>query len=529
MLRDIMKKRALKSPKKNERKPVVLLIWDGFGISPERRGNATEIAEMPLWRRLLRTCPNTQLVADGAAAGLPKGQVGNSEAGHMTMGAGRPVETDVVRINKEIRRRAFYKNAALLKAAAHVKRNGSTLHMMGLLTNRASGHSYPDHVYALIRFADDLRLRKVILHLFTDGRDTPQYHATKLIEDLQKRMPAHFVIGSVIGRYYAMDRNRFWDRTAQAYHAIVGCEGLHVKNPIQAVEQAYSRGESDEFIRPTIICENNTCTECVRDNDAIIFWNLRSDRARQLTKPFAMTRFEQEEKGAFKRKVRRENVFLATLTEFGAEMDSVVAAYPNREIEGTLPEALRSYMQYYAAESEKYVHVTYFFDGGYDRARFGERRIKVPTFRVEKYDEKPRMRAREIAKRVAKAIEKDADFVCANMANADMVGHTGNLKAAVKACEALDDALRIVMKAVHKKNATLIVTSDHGNAEVVVRPDGTPDTEHNPNPVPFLLAGNMPKNVRLRKGGTIADIAPTVLDLMNVEQPSVMTGKSLII
>jgi 2,3-bisphosphoglycerate-independent phosphoglycerate mutase len=523
-----MSKKPKVSTRKKVYKPVVLLIWDGFGISSVKEGNATMLAKMPTWRKLLSNYPNTTLVADGTAVGLPKGQVGNSEAGHMSIGAGRSVETDLVRINKEIKKNTFHDNPAFLRTIAHVTRNKSTLHMMGLLTNKASGHSYPEHLYALVQFAEELHFKKVILHLFTDGRDTPQYHSVKLLEELQKRLPKSFIIGSIMGRFYAMDRNRFWERTERAYHALVGCKGLHADSAIEAVEQAYARGESDEFIQPTLICKDKTCVQCVHDEDSIIFWNLRSDRARQLVKPFVMNEFEKNQKGAFKRKIKRKNVFLVTLTEFGTDIDNIVAAYPNRDIDGTLVEALRSHNQYYIAESEKYVHVTYFFDGGYDRVRFGEHRVLVPTLRVERYDEKPQMRSKEISKRIIRALEKGADFVCANMANADMVGHTGNLKATVKACESLDDALHLLSPVIQKMNATLIVMSDHGNAEIVIRPDGTPDTEHNPNPVPFALAGKSPKGARLRKDGTVADVAPTILDLMNVEQPQAMTGKSLL-
>ncbi|MBD3251350.1 2,3-bisphosphoglycerate-independent phosphoglycerate mutase, partial [Candidatus Uhrbacteria bacterium] len=460
--------------------------------------------------------------------GLPEGQVGNSEAGHQTIGAGRAVESDLVRINKEIKKNTFHDNPALLRTVAHVTRNKSTLHMMGLLTDTSSGHSYPEHLYALVRFAQELHLEHVVFHLFTDGRDTPPYHSVKLLDEFTKRLPKHYVIGSISGRYYAMDRNRFWERTGKAYHALTGVEGKHATSPFDAVEQAYARGESDEYIQPTVICEDQTCIPCINDNDAIIFWNLRSDRARQLVKPFAMDSFEREEKGAFKRKKKLKNIFLVTLTEFGADIDHVVAAYPNQEIEGTLVEALRSHEQHYIAESEKYVQVTYFFDGGYDRARFNEKRFKIPTYHVARYDEKPQMRAKAIADRIVKSLERDADFICANFANADMVAHTGNLDATIVACEALDDALGIVYEAVQKHGARLLITADHGNAEVVHTSMGNPDTEHNNNPVPLLLAGTAVKNARLHNGGSLADVAPTVLDLLCVEQPEVMTGRSLI-
>ncbi len=508
---------------------MTLLIWDGFGVSKRKEGNATALAKMPMWHKLLRENPNTLLESDGEAVGLPSGQVGNSEAGHTTIGAGRPIETDVVRISAEIKKHAFYKNPALLRAVAHVTRHHSTLHMMGLLTNRSSGHSYPDHLFALLKFVKEMRVPHVVLHLFTDGRDTPPHLAPKLLADLEKRLPKNCTIGSITGRYYAMDRNKFWERTERAYNALVLGEGYHAPTPVDAIGRAYNRGESDEFIKPTLIKANGSKPQCIRDNDAIIFWNLRSDRARQLTKPFVLKQFESSEQTpTFKRKAIRKGVFFVTLTEFGAELDSVVAAYPSRGITGTLVEALRSHRQYYIAESEKFVHVTYFLNGGYDRIRFGEHRIHIPTVRVERYDEKPQMRAKEIGRAVIRALDDGADFVCANFANADMVGHTGNLAASVTACEALDAALGEIWKSVQSHCGVLMVISDHGNAEEVVAPDGTPDTEHNPNPVPCCLAGRLPSNTRLRKNGQLADVAPTILHLMKIDIPEQMSGSSLI-
>lgn len=510
--------------------PIVLLIWDGFGMSKRKEGNAILNAKMPVFQKLWENNPHAFLTADGEAVGLPKGQVGNSEAGHMTIGAGRRVETDVIRINKEIKKNTFHDNPALLRALANVTRNHSTLHMMGLLTNHSSGHSYPSHLYALLKFVEELHIPRVVLHLFTDGRDTPPYHATQLIKELQERLPKNVHIGSVMGRFYAMDRNRFWDRTRQAYQTLIGeTVPFHAKDPIEAVEKAYARGESDEFIQPTLICPNMTCLRCIEDRDSVIFWNLRSDRARQLVKPFVMKNFEKDVKGSFHRKRRLKDVTFVTLTEFGSDIEGVIPAYASRDIRETLVEILDGDGQYYIAESEKYVHVTYFFNGGHDTARFGETRINIPTHRVERYDEKPRMRAMEIAREIAKVLlTKKPRFICANFANADMVGHTGNLEATIKACEALDDALEVICKAVQKKKARLMIMSDHGNAELVRRPDGTPDTEHNPNPVPFLLCGDIPSNLKLRSSGELADVAPTVLRLAGLKPPIAMTGRSLI-
>jgi 2,3-bisphosphoglycerate-independent phosphoglycerate mutase len=472
--------------------------------------------------------PLAKLKADGVAVGLPPGMPGNSEAGHSTIGAGRAVESDLVIINQAIENRTFEDNPALLRVAAHVMRNNSTLHLMGLLTNHRSGHAYPEHLYALLKFTERLKLPRVALHLFTDGRDTPPFHAIHLIQNLQKRMPKNAVIASIVGRYYAMDRNRFWERTELAYHCIANGEGVVSEDPVDAVMQAYNRGESDEFILPTVLCANKTCVAPVLDKDAVIYWNLRSDRARQLVKPFVMSNFESNEHGSFKRHAFRKHLQFVTLTEFGKELDSVVPAYPHREVPGTMVEALRYKKQVYVAESEKYSQISYFLNGGYDRPRFDEERIRIPSQRIARYDAKPDMRASEIARRVVDSLEGGADMVFANFANADMVGHTGNLPAAIHTCEALDDALAYVWNGVERLGGTLIVTADHGNVEVMRDAHGGVDTEHNADPVPFLVAGKHVKGKRISQHGTLADVAPTVLKLLGVEQPREMKGKSLI-
>lgn len=482
---------------------------------------------MPFWQRLHTHFPNTLLRADGPDVGLPMGQPGNSEAGHATIGAGRSVESDQVRIDRAIRDQSFKDNPALLKAAAHCIRNKSTLHLMGLLTNSRSGHASPKHVQALIRFAAELRLPRIALHLFTDGRDTSPFHAAHLIAELEKTLPKNVVIGTIAGRFYAMDRNRFWERTSLAYEALTSGEGVMAESPIEAITQAYNRGESDEFITPTVICKNNTCVAPILNNDAVIFWNLRSDRARQLTKPFVMREFETCEVHAVKRHAIRRNVCFVTLTEFGKDLDSVVPAFPNREVPGTVVEALRYHRQLYAAESEKFSQVTYFLNGGYDRPRYNEDRIRVPSPRVARYDHTPRMRAGELANRLVSALDGGYDFALVNFCNADMVAHTGNTDAALKACEALDDALGTIWQKIQRLHGTLLVTADHGNIEQMMGPHGGVDTEHNPNPVPFLAAGDAVRGMKARRG-TLADIAPTVLWLLGVEKPHEMTGRRLL-
>lgn len=509
--------------------PVITVVWDGFGTKKRTEGNAILAARMPVWKQLCGAYPNTVLAADGVAVGLPPGQPGNSEAGHATIGAGRAVESDQVVIDRAIQEHRFEDNPALLQAAAHCIRRKSTLHFMGLLTNGRSGHASPKHVKALVKFAAGLNLPRVALHLFTDGRDTPPFHAAHLVAELEKQLPPNVVIATVMGRFYAMDRNRFWERTSMAYHALTDGEGVMAESPVQAVTEAYTRGESDEFITPTVICRDNTCVAPVLDRDAVVFWNLRSDRARQLTKPFVMrAAFEACEVYATRRHAIRTGLLFVTLTEFGKDLDSVVAAFPHREVPGTIVEALRTHRQLYAAESEKFAMVTYFLNGGSDRPRYGEDRIRVPSPRVPRYDHVPRMRAQELARRVVTALDGGAvDFALVNFANADMVGHSGNFQATVRACEALDDALRLIWRKVKSLDGTLLVTSDHGNAESMLNPHGGADTEHNPNPVPFLVAGRSVRGRRLRRG-TLADVAPTVLGLLGVEKPREMTGHNLL-
>jgi 2,3-bisphosphoglycerate-independent phosphoglycerate mutase len=432
-----------------------------------------------------------------------------------------------LRIHRAIDDRSFFDNAGLLQAAAHVIREKSTLHLMGLLTNHRSGHASPKHLKALVKFAEGLRLPRVALHLFTDGRDTHPFQAIQLVEELRASLPKHFVIASLIGRFYAMDRNRFWERTKLAYNLIVNGEGVMAEDPVRALTEAYGRGEGDEFLLPTVLCHNGTCVAPVHDGDALVFWNLRSDRARQLVKPFVMKEFESRESGAFHRHAVRKRLLLVTLTEFGTDLDHVVPAFPQHPVNGTLVEALRSHRQLYAAESEKFSQVTYFLNGGSDRSRFGEDRLRVPSKHVAKYNTQPRMSADELTNKLLKALQKPYDCIVANFANADMVAHTGDLHAGIKACEALDQCLGKLWKAVQAKCGVLLLTSDHGNIEQMFLRAGGPDTEHNPHPVPLLLAGSVVRGRRLRRG-TLADVAPTMLRLLGVDVPEEMTGRNLL-
>jgi len=506
--------------------PVVLLIWDGFGLSNKVPGNATERARMPLWHKLWQSFPHTTLRADGEAVGLTNGETGNSEAGHGTIGAGRALRSDKLIINRSIRDKSFQENPAFLRAAAHVIRTSGTLHLMGLLTNRQSGHATFEHILALVGFAESMKLPRVVLHLFTDGRDTSPFHALHLLGELERKLPANVKIGSVSGRFYAMDRDRNWERTALVYNALTSGEGLVADSAMQAIEQAYARGESDEFIIPTLVSPDHKTFNTVRDHDAVIFWNLRSDRARQLAKPFIQHDFEKDEKKAFRRRRKLQDLCFVTMTEFGKRIDGAIPAYPHHEASGTLVEALMKHRQIYIAESEKYAQVTYFMNGGSDAPRFGEERVRIPSIKTASYDRVPQMRAPAIAKDVVSAVRHGYDFVCANFANADMVGHTGHFAATVAACEALDDALASIWKAVQSAHGALLITADHGNAEGVSNARTAENTHHNANPVPFLFVVPEMKQARLAHG-SLANVAPTALALLGVSLPAEMTGKKL--
>ncbi|MFA6504316.1 MAG: 2,3-bisphosphoglycerate-independent phosphoglycerate mutase [Patescibacteria group bacterium] len=506
--------------------PVVLLIWDGFGLSKHKAGNAVMAAKMPIWDQLLANYPHTQLKADGEAVGLPKGETGNSEAGHATIGAGRAVKSDKVRINQAIKSKHFEDNTAFVHAALHALRNKSTLHLMGLLTNHQSGHADFGHIMALVEFAKHLNLPKVALHLFTDGRDTSPFHAANLIIELEKRLPPHIKIATIIGRFYAMDRDRNWERTEMAYNVIAQGKGIVAESAVNAIEQAYGRGESDEFILPTVILRKGEVPITVKDKDAVIFWNLRSDRARQMIKPFIQHDFEKRNARVFHRRKICHDLYFATMTEFGKQIDGAVAAFPHQEIAGTIVEALRSHKQIYIAESEKYSMVTYFLNGGFDTPRFGEDRVRIPSVRTAMWEHEPRMRAAEIGNAIVKAVKSKYDFICANFANADMVAHTGIMDATVKACQTLDEELEKIRKAVIKVNGCLMISADHGNAEQLTGQHGERDTHHNPNPVPFLIVG--PVLSKKLRAGTLADIAPTVLSALCIGIPSEMKGKNLL-
>ena len=509
------------SSRKNKTKPVILAILDGWGVCPQKKGNAIALAKTPNLKKLY-TYPNTLLGASGRQAGLPPTQDGNSEAGHMNIGAGRIVEQDSVVISKSINDGTFFKNAAFSSALHHAKKYNSAIHLMGLLTNEQSAHADPDHLLALLTLCQYSQIKKVFLHLFTDGRDSYQYLAVKILQRLKKAFHNNEKISTIIGRFYAMDRIKEWSRTEMAYNAIVLGQGIHIDNPQDAILEAYNRQESDEYIKPTVIGDGKSGR--VNDFDSVIFFNLRSDRVRQLCKVFV-----QEDFIGFKREKVLKNMCFVTLTDFGPDLPDVLTAYPARILKDTLPFILKNRRQLYIAENEKYAHVTYFFNGGYDHPVAGEDRVTIPSPRVSNYKEAPKMSASKITNYINSILKKNKyDFIVVNYANADMVGHSGDLPATIKAVETIDRCLGDLMKTIDQYDGTLVITADHGNAEEVVDVNsGQVDTSHSSNPVPFIIFNKtIPKKIRLRKG-VLADIAPTLLHMMKIKKPNAMGSKIL--
>lgn len=524
----------MKTISNNPKPPFVLLILDGWGIAPKNAGNAIELAKKPNFDYLWRHCPHTQLKASDGDVGLPATQVGNSEAGHMNLGAGRVVSQDAVFISKEVSMGKFFKNAAFEAAYKHILKNKSDLHLMGMLSNGQSAHSDPDHLLALLIWARLKKIKNVYLHLFTDGRDSPPHSALKLVEAIMRDLRnkeergkrSGEWIATIIGRFYAMDRKKDWLRTELAYDAMTLGKGLYAKSPQAAITQAYNRGESDEFIPPYVMKRNGQPVGKIKDGDAIIFFNLRSDRARQMAKPFVQENFTKENAGSFKRKKVLKNIVFVALTDFGPDLDLILTAYPSPDLSGTLPMVLDGRKQLYVAEKEKYAHVTYFFNGGFADPVASEDRVLIPSPNVASYDLKPEMSVFKITSRVLKELPK-YQFIAINFANPDMVGHTGNLKACIKAIEAVDKCLGKVKARVLKKNGTLVVTADHGNAEKMIDlKTGEMYTEHTSNPVPFILIEPRKKNRQLKRG-QLGDVAPTVLKLMGIGKSKEMTGKTL--
>lgn len=510
-------------------KPFVLAIIDGWGVAPPGPGNAISLAKTPTLDRWKQTYPYTTLKASGVAVGLAESQDGNSEAGHMNIGAGRMVPQEGMRISQSISNGTFFRNPAFMAAIHHVRKHGSTLHIMGLLGNNQSAHSDPDHLLGLLLLAQNNRIQRIRLHLFTDGRDSPRFLAKEILTRLQPFL-GDAQVATVMGRYFGMDRNKNWERTELAYNAIVCGQGVHrVPDAMTAITQSYNRGESDEFISPTVVGQYAG----MEDGDALIHFNLRSDRARQLTKTFVQDHFEEKNATTkpFQRKKVIKNLTFVAMTEFGPDLDSILTAYPAVQLQETLPMVLHDIKQLYIAESEKYAHVTYFFNGGYADPVGGEDRVIIPSPDVPYYDQTPAMSSVAITDRVISDLQSSAhSIIVLNYANADMIAHTGNLKAGIAAMEATDACLARLEEAVLAAQGTMIVSADHGNIEEMLN-DGTGeiDTEHSINPVPFFLVTTDHRQQQLRSDGILGDIAPTILSLLGRTQPKDMTGRSLFV
>ncbi|WP_297801078.1 2,3-bisphosphoglycerate-independent phosphoglycerate mutase [Arenimonas sp. GDDSR-1] len=502
-------------------KPAVLLILDGWGYRAESEDNAIALAELPAWRRLLAECPNTLIHTEGRFVGLPDGQMGNSEVGHMNIGAGRIVYQDLTRVDAAIEDGSFGRNAELLAAIAAAESGGHGLHVMGLLSP-GGVHSHEQHIFAFLRLAKAQGARRVRVHAFLDGRDMPPQSAESSLRALQALCAelGQTEIASVTGRYYAMDRDQRWERMAPAYAAIAGAAGVHrADDALQALQQAYARGETDEFVAATVLPQ----AAPMQDGDAVVFMNFRADRARQLTACFTDPAFS-----GFDRTPQPKLSCFVCLSEYDARLPARVA-YPPESLRNTLAEVLSAHgkTQLRIAETEKYAHVTFFFNGGVEQPVPGEERILIPSPKVATYDLQPEMSCPELTVKLTEAIASGRfDAIICNIANPDMVGHTGSLPAAIKAAEAVDRALAAVRAAVEAAGGVLLVTADHGNVELMRDPvTGEPHTAHTVGPVYFVLCGHAGP---LRSGGSLRDIAPTLLDLMALPQPDEMTGRSLI-
>ena len=495
---------------------------DGFGLGPKYPGNAVENTPKPHLENIFKECPGCRLSASGLDVGLPEGQMGNSEVGHTNIGAGRVVFQDLPHISRDIDSGEFFKNPAYLEAMEHCREWGTALHLMGLLSD-GGVHSHITHLFALVKMAKEQGLEKVYVHCFLDGRDVPPSSGKSYVEQLQAKLDELGTgrIATVMGRYYAMDRDKRWDRVQRAYDAIALGEGIFEEDPAAAVQKSYDSGVTDEFMEP-VVCAKGAQ---VRDNDSIIFYNFRPDRAREITRCFVDEDFQDVE-----RKKGFVPVDFVCTTEYDATMPNVTVAYPRQKLENIFGEYISKLglTQLRIAETEKYAHVTFFFNGGVETVFPGEDRVLIASPKVATYDLQPEMSAYQVTEEAVKRIESGAyDVIILNFANCDMVGHTGVFSAAVKAVEAVDKCAGRVIDAALAAGGAVLLTADHGNADKMYDPDPEhPFTAHTTNPVPFLAAGL--GDVKLRQGGVLADIAPTMLKVMGLPQPEEMTGKSII-
>jgi 2,3-bisphosphoglycerate-independent phosphoglycerate mutase len=510
--------------------PVVLIVMDGWGIAPPDPGNAISLARTPVLDTLWGKYPHTQLEASGLRVGLPEGQMGNSEVGHLNIGAGRVVYQDLVRISLAVQDGSFFQNPAFLKAIRHVQKYGSKLHLLGLL-GPGGVHSHVDHLEALLSLAARYRLPKVEVHCILDGRDTPPDSALGYVRDLDQRIANVGTgrIATVAGRYYTMDRDRRWERVEKAYRMMVHGDGGSGSSAAEIVEKSYSDGITDEFVLPSVVraTPDDGAESLVSAHDALIFYNFRTDRTREVTRALLL-----DDMPSFDRGPKIEDLLVVTMTEYEKDLPADVA-FASQNLGEVLADVLsqQGMSQFHTAETEKYAHVTFFFNGGREEPYPREERLLTPSPKVATYDLKPDMSAAEVTDSLLNVLDRgEHQFVIVNFANGDMVGHTGVIPAAVKAIETVDTEVGKIVDAVVARHGIAIVTSDHGNAERMIDPEtGGPWTAHTTNPVPFVLVGRQGEQVKLRDGGALSDIAPTILELMNIPAPEEMTGRSLII
>ncbi len=510
------------------KKPTVLMILDGYGLNEKTEGNAVAEANTPVMDGLMKNCPFVKGNASGMAVGLPDGQMGNSEVGHLNMGAGRIVYQELTRITKEIEDGVFFKNEALVAAMENCKKNNSDLHLFGLLSD-GGVHSHNTHMYALLEMAKRNGIENVYLHAFLDGRDTPPSSGKDFVKEAMDKMEEIGVgqVATVMGRYYVMDRDNRWDRVEKAYNALVLGEGETAACGLCAVQNSYDKEETDEFVKPTVIMKDDKPVATVKENDSIIFYNFRPDRAREITRAFCDDKFDgfERKKGFF------PTTFIA-FTEYDVTIPNKIVAFHKVEITNTFGEFLakNGLKQLRTAETEKYAHVTFFFNGGIEEPNEGEERLLVNSPKVATYDLQPEMSAYKVCDGLVDAIKSDKyDVIIINFANPDMVGHTGIEEAAIKAVEAVDECVGRAVEAIKEVDGQMFICADHGNAEQLVDYEsGAPFTAHTINPVPFILV-NYDHNYTLREGGCLADIAPTLIEMMGLQQPEEMTGKSLLV
>lgn len=510
------------------KKPTVLMILDGYGLNEREDGNAVAEAKTPVMDRLMAEYPFVKGNASGMAVGLPEGQMGNSEVGHLNMGAGRIVYQELTRITKEIQDGTFFENPALLKAVENCKKNDSALHMFGLLSD-GGVHSHNTHLYGLLELAKRNGLSKVYVHCFLDGRDTPPASGRGYAEDLEAEMKKIGVgqIASVTGRYYAMDRDNNYDRVKMAYDALTKGEGLTAEGGSAGIQASYDRGETDEFVKPTVVLTDGKPTALIKDGDSVIFFNFRPDRAREITRSFCDDDFKGFDRGG------RLNITYVCFSDYDPTIPNKEIAFHKISVTNTFGEwlAANHLKQARIAETEKYAHVTFFFNGGVEEPNEGEDRILVNSPKdVATYDLKPQMSAYEVCDKLVEAIKSDKyDVIIINFANPDMVGHTGVEAAAIKAVEAVDECVGRAVEAIKEVDGQMFICADHGNAEQLVDYEtGAPFTAHTTNPVPFIIVNADPAYT-LRENGCLADIVPTMIELMGMKQPEEMTGKSLLI